>query len=142
MRHRTDLAVLFVLIAACAAHRAPARGNPPSPTLEDLLTPRSDPDVQAAVAATPSAGRPPKLVGRLKPELPEGAQPGSHPVQLEMVITAHGEAKVVGVTKSSGAPYDLSCARAAVRSRWEPGRTADGTPIAYQTKMVCSFRVD
>jgi hypothetical protein len=48
---------------------------------------------------------------------------------------------VVSVTKSSGVQYDVSCVRAAVRSRWEPGRTAEGTPLAYKTEMVCSFNV-
>jgi hypothetical protein len=74
------------LLAACATHRTSAMATPPSPTIDELLTPRSDPDVQAAVSVAPSGATPPKLIG-------------------------------------------------------EPGRTAEGTPLAYKTKMVCSFNV-
>lgn len=125
-------AALAGIVAACAAKGEPA-GRP-------VLTPLSDPDVQAAIRHLPPGSTPPKKIVDVRP-LPPGRQPRGtrFDVLLDAVITPAGEVKVVSILKATDDGFARACVRAMQQWRFEPARGPDGKPVAMWLTLTCGF---
>jgi TonB family protein len=131
MRPTACVSLLVLFLAGCAAKGVPAGGP--------VLTPESDPDVQAAIPF-PQGATPPRKIVDARPQPPARQPPGTRfDALLDAVITPSGEVKVVSIVKSTDAGFTRACIRAMQQWRFEPARTTDGKPFAMRMQLTCNF---
>lgn len=97
-----------------------------------------------AAARAPVAVTLPKLARPLQPDYPARALAAGTQgwVDVEFVVDADGRAQNVrAVGAEPRAVFDSAAVAAVRRSRFEPARTADGTPIAQSTRLRVRFAV-
>lgn len=102
--------------------------------------------VQAAGTAprAPVVTQQPRLARALNPQYPaRAAQDGVEGwVDVEFLVNTEGEAQNVRAVGSEPARvFDQAAVTAVRRARFEPARTADGTPVAMNTRLRVRFAI-
>jgi TonB family protein len=91
----------------------------------------------------PCAKTPPRAVSTEDPEYsPEAlARKAQGDVELWVVVDPNGHVSAVGVQRSLGTGLDEQAIRSVRQWRFQPGKLADGTPVAVQITVEIHFEI-